>query len=224
VRITGRGHGAFCRSFSPDHGASYDLLIKEVDWARHFEPTIWALSAEVILIIRHPCAVVGSLIKGKRLGLMPEEDRHAWIEAHAEECRHLGYSPSSVLSMDDCEFHALDWLLQNLTYRRVLRCHPRAAVIVYEELCRDPLRSAESLFQFLDWPMGSATRRFIELSTGLRHSVPSDLARVINRYHGVIKDRAKVSESWKAVLSDEARGRVLAIASGHPDYRNYWSK
>ena len=224
VRITGGGHGAFCRIFSPDPDGSYDLLIKEVDWARHLESTIRALLAEVILIIRHPCSVVGSLIKGKRLGLMPEQDRHTWMRPRVEECRHLGYSSSSVLSMDDYEFHALDWLLQNLTYRRILRGHPRAAVIVYEELSSEPLVSAESLFRFLDWSIGPETQRFIELSTGLRHSVPSDLERVLNRYFGVIKDRIKVSESWKAVLSDEASGKVLAIASRYPDFRSFWSE
>jgi len=222
VRIASRGDGVFRRLFSPDPIRSYDLLIKEVDWARHLESTIRSLSPDVILIIRHPCGVVASLVKGQRLGVMPREERQSWLRVNEEDCRHLGFRRSSVLAMDEHKFLALNWLLQNLISQRVLESHPRAAFVVYEELCRDPVRITESLFQFLSWPIRPETRQFIELTTGRGHSFLGDLRRANNSYFGVFKKRTRVLHSWKTDLSDQAKEEITSIARLHPGYRNYW--
>jgi hypothetical protein len=222
ARIARRGDGLFCRLFSPRPTASFDLLIKEVDWARHLESTLRWLAPDAILILRHPCAVVSSLLRGQRRGLMPKEERSGWLHVHEEECRHLGYNPSSVLAMDECEFLALNWLIQNLTYQRVLESRPRTAIVVYEELCGDPLKITDSLFQFLGWSLGPKTREFIELSTGLRRSVLADWRRASNRYFGLYKDRTRVLEAWKTEMKPREKEEIIAIASLHPAYRTYW--
>jgi Sulfotransferase domain len=222
ARITHLGGGLYCGLFSPSPNGSYDLLIKEVDWARHLKSTVRSLSPDVILIVRHPCAVCRSLLRGQLLGLMPREERRSWLHVHEEDCRAHGYPSSAVLAMDDYEFLALNWLLQNLTYQRVLENNPRAVVVVYEELCQNPLKIAGSLFQFLDWPMEAETQRFIELSTGRRHSFLSAIRRARSRYFGVFADQAQALDSWKTRLSRRAQKRIISIACQLPGYRDYW--
>jgi hypothetical protein len=223
VRSAGRGDEMFCRLFSPDPGGSHHLLIKEVDWARHLEATIRCISADVIWIIRHPCAVVASLRKGQRLGLMPVEERRLWLRTNEAQCLHVAFNADSVLAMRDHEFLALNWLLQNLTTQRVLEGNPRAVVVVYEELCKEPLRIAESLFEFLGWPIGHETREFIEVSTGARRSFLGALRPANYRYFGVYRSQRRVRQSWKTRLSGRDKAEIMSIAGRLPGFRNYWS-
>jgi hypothetical protein len=93
--------------------------------------------------------------------------------------------------------------------------------VVYRELCEDPLKVTESLFQFVGWAMGPGTRDFIELSIGMRHSLLADLTRVSNRHFGIYKDRTKALESWKKELTEQASQIIISIASQLPGYRGY---
>lgn len=221
-RATPLGGRLYRNLYTLGQESSHDLLIKEVSWARYLEKTIDSLSPELILVIRHPCAVISSLVKGRQLGLMPKEDRNAWLRVHKDGVRDVGFSASCVLAMDDYEFLALDWLLENLTYQRVLENRRRTFLVVYERLCEDPLRIAYCLFEFLGWPMGPETKRFIDTSTGNRGSISGSLRRVFHRYFGVYRDTSRVSESWKSELPNLVKERIISIARLHPCYRDYW--
>jgi hypothetical protein len=221
ARLAPRAEGTFCRLFSPDPRSSYDLLIKDVDWGLHINTIVDSLECHVIHIIRHPCAVISSVLRGQRLGLMPANDRHSWLLTNEHVCRPLGYGPASVLAMDDHEFLALSWLVENYLTQRQLERQP-GTTVVYEELCRIPVDVAEALFRHLGWPMGPRTRTFIELSTGIRHSLLADLQRATNRYFGVFRDRTKVLDSWKAELSDQVIKGIVSVAGQLPGYRDHW--
>ena len=224
VRATNWGERGFCRLFSRNAMGSKNLLIKDVDWGLHFEATVRSLSPDVILICRHPCAVVSSRLEGQRLGRMARVERHGWLRDHHDDCLRLGYRASSVLAMAEHELLALEWLIQNLTYHRVLENQARVAIVVYQELCRDPVRIVESLFRFLDWPMGPGTRRFIERSTGMRRSFLGTSRLANHRYFGVFRNQTWNSESWKTKLSDRVKEEIISIASMHPDYQHYWQE
>lgn len=124
--------------------------------------------------------------------------------------------------MDVYEFSALQWLLENVTYLRVLENYGRTFLVVYEQLCVDPLKIANCLFEFLRWPMGLETERFINDSTGRQQSFEGRLKRIVNRYFGIYKDTTRVAESWRSGLQDSARARIISIAGLHPYYQSYW--
>jgi hypothetical protein len=146
------------------------------------------------------------------------------LHVHEAECDRLGFSASSVLAMQDHEFLAINWLVPNLISVRALESYSRSAVVVCERLCRDPLRTAQSLFQFLDWPVGPETRKVIESSTGLRRSVLGALRSAKNSDFGVFRDRTTRSESWKAQLSDHVKEQISSIACQLPGYGSYWKE
>ncbi len=178
----------------------HDVLIKEIGWERDLEKTAESLSPKVVLIVRHPCAVVCSLLKGQRRGLIPGEHREHWLSIRQHECSDLGFRSSTVLAMNSHEFSALRWLLENYAYQSVLERCPNSHVVVYEQLCQEPLKIASRHFDFLGWPMELETERFINDSTGIHQSLQGFLNRIMNRYFGVYRNTIRVAESWKSEL------------------------
>src|SRR5206468_3398810 len=75
VRLAGRGHRLFRHVFSPDPGRAFDLLVKEIGWTSQIERIVRGLAPELIVILRDPCAVVGSILRGLRLGMFEDGDR-----------------------------------------------------------------------------------------------------------------------------------------------------
>jgi hypothetical protein len=70
--------------------------------------------------------------------------------------------------------------------------------------------------------MEAETQRFIGLSTGLRHSLLSDLRRAHRRYFGVFVHKTRARDSWKTELSRRAQERIISIARQFPGFGDYW--
>jgi hypothetical protein len=121
VRLTGSGAGWYDRWFTPPPSGAYHLLIKEIEWGLHCESIVRALHPELVIVVRHPCAVVASVLRGQRLKLMPRSDPARWYADHESACAQLGFPRAAVLRMATCEVLALNWLVNNWSYQRLLR-------------------------------------------------------------------------------------------------------
>jgi hypothetical protein len=212
VKLLRRSYRAFNYSFRPSPELPYDLLIKEVDWQGQSAALIKALQPDhLIILVRHPCAVVNSRLQGVCLGLM-KDYRAGWLERNEERCRQLGYAPDAVREMADYEFFALRWLLSNQEYQALVHAHGKAITIRYEDLCRDPLGVARFLFTALDWEMSPVTERFVRHSSsgGLRAWLTALLRRKRD-YYGLYRNSTTTVQSWQQRLTPAQQRRILAI-------------
>jgi hypothetical protein len=217
--VSGWGRRAFRSCFSPPRHAPFDLLVKEVDWQGHVARLVNGLGPEsLVIIVRHPCAVVSSRLQGLRLGLM-EAHRAGWLERHRGRCEELGFPVAVVEKMETYEFFALTWLLQNTEYREVASAHPRALTVVYEDLCRDPHGRAAALLAALGWQMSDTTTRFINRSTrtGVVNGI-KNLVRGRRAYYSVYKDPVRAAMAWRERLTQEQQQRILAITAPFADF------
>jgi hypothetical protein len=166
----------------------------------------------MVFIFRHPCAVVHSRLEGVRLGMMSRY-RQGWLECNEKPCKDFGFAPDQVRAMEDYEFFALRWLVLSQEYYELARTSKAATTVVYEDLCRDPLGVARSVFASLGWPMLPATERFIRRSTspGLRARLSTTLRGKLS-YYGLYKDPVETAQSWQKRLPAEQQRRILAIA------------
>lgn len=222
VRLTHRGEGAFRRLFSPGDHQPFDLLIKEVDWARHTLALVQALDPELLLIVRHPCAVVASILRGQRLGLMAPSDRSPWYQEHQPWCERAGFRWEAIRHMQVVEFLALQWLVQNLAYQAAVKTHRRSHVVVYEELCDRPLSVTQAVFAFLGWKMGRQTFRFLGRSTRGETIPIRTWLQGKQTYFGVLKDPERSRDAWKTELTGREQDQVLAVARALPEFAAYW--
>jgi hypothetical protein len=80
--------------FTPLAHARFDLLIKEMDCLGGVRRLVRLLDpAALVVIVRHPCAVVSSRLEGLRLGAMASY-REGWQETHALLCESVGTTPA----------------------------------------------------------------------------------------------------------------------------------
>jgi hypothetical protein len=222
VRALHRGHGVFRKLFSPAPQGRYDLLIKEIGWAKQAQAIVGALAPELILIFRHPCAVVASQLQGKRLGLLYREERTSWLESHGSACEDLGFSRDVILAMEEYEWLAVWWLLTNRAYLEVLKTYPRTHVVVYEALCSEPLRVSQGVFDFLGWQLGPQTRAFLQTST---HGSRSSLATMLlgqHSYFSIYRDSRESMLSYENTLTEAQQERIVALIKPHFPYDAYW--
>jgi hypothetical protein len=222
VRTTGFGRKRFEDLFSPSGNKSFDLLAKDINWAAHARSIVLALNPLLLNIVRHPCGVVASLLRGQRLGLMPVTDRCEWFGYHQPLCKRLGHSFEDVQELEDWEFLALDWLAQNVDFLDVARIHPHKHLVVYEDLCRDPMGVIKGVYDFLGWEMGRSTTRFIERSTKERRSRLLDWLQAKHPYFGVLKNSLQSANSWKTELTGQQISRIISIAEALPHFKEYW--
>jgi hypothetical protein len=213
VKISGSGKALFGFWFSPPAHARFDLLVKEVDLQGLVSRVVQGLEpAWLIIIVRHPCAVVASRLEGLRLGMMGSF-RAGWWERHRDRCEELGYSGAAVQKMQDYEFFALAWLLQNLEYQKAAHDLPQSLTVIYEDLCRDPRLIAGGAFAALGWEPNATTNDFIERSTqpGSAQRFKRWL-RGRRSYYDLYKDPAKTCGAWRDLLTMEQQERILAIS------------
>jgi|GEM_PF-128229 len=222
VRVSGRGDRAFRRLFSPSQRQPFDVLIKEIEWSKHAEMLVQALDPTLLVIMRHPCGMAASVLRGQRLGLMPYHDRMVWYLDHVEICQEVGYDAGDIQNLAAGQFIGLQWLVHNLMYRKAMQAHPDSKLVIYEDLCRNPAQVTRDVFTFLGWQLGPRTLRFIDNSTKERRIRLLDWLQAKHPYFGVKKDSLQSAESWRSELTQEQKRQVLSIASRLPDFEAYW--
>jgi hypothetical protein len=224
VRLSGVGEGPFRYLFSPRPGAAFDLVVKEVDWSGHVGSLLQALDPLLLVIMRHPCGVVASQLRGQTLGLMAGHDRFRWLEEHRQDCARLGFGPAEVRRMEPWEFLSLQWVVQNAAYLDAVKRNAPTHLVVYEELCRAPAVVTREVFDFLGWEVGRQTERFLRRSTASSSSWLSDRLQAKHPYFSVRKNSLQAAESWRTQLTPRQQEQVLAIALAFPSFHDYWGQ
>jgi len=222
VRATHVGEDLFRRFFSPSPKAKCDLLVKEIGWTKQAHSIVRALEPELLLLFRHPCAVVASQLQGRKLGLLHKERRSVWLEHFGAACEQLGWERAAIEAMEDYEWLALDWLLMNRTYLELLREYPRSHAVVYEELCRELVKVSSGVFDFLGWKMGAQTLQFLRQSTCGGRSTVATMMLGQHAYFGVYRDPRESLKNWKNVLTEAQAERIVALVRPHFPYEKYW--
>jgi hypothetical protein len=221
VRATGRGYGWFQYLFSPRDGAPYDLVAKQGGVAVHGPNLVQALSPEaLIVIVRHPCAVIASVRRGEKLGLMDRHHRERWIEDHLPLAEEFGYGRRAVEAMSEAQFQALDWLVENAIYEKLLEQHPNGRLVVYADLCRDPLGVTETLFEALGWDVTRQTRQFLHQTTTKQTNRLTSLVTASHSYFSVYRPAKETVAAWKQDLNRLEQDEILGVA--RPLVERYW--
>jgi hypothetical protein len=220
-----RGRRAFGDWLTPAARLAPDLLIKEVDWQDRALNIVRGLHpGRVVFIVRHPCAVVHSRLRGLKMGVIPGHDRVAWLVRSAAQCEAIGISERQVHAMPPWEFYALDWLLQNLYYCRIAEVHPRTTTVLYRDLCLRPEQVTADVFRFLGWEVNSRTSRFIRTSTHSRwRALAMRLWGGRRGYYNLYRDGSESLTDWKNSMPPEQQEGVLKIARLFP-HMDWWAE
>ena len=160
-----------------------------------------------VLILRHPCATVASVLRGeaeRQFGnTKPTSDDFGVFEAllTTPQARSRGFSLETIKDMDPIERIAWRWILFNEKALEDIAGVEGCVHVRYEDICCDPRGKARELLDFAGLRWQPQTEGFINYST----------SRNSDRYYSLFKDPQRAATSWRTHLSKDHQERVFRV-------------
>lgn len=154
-----------------------------------------ASGANAIIILRHPCAQITSVLRGTKTG--KQDIDHVRWPILTKKLPTRSFSRAEWEAMTPVENLAWKWVIGNTI---ALKECPSAFVIRHEDLCFDPVGSARAIFEYLGLSWSEQTDRFLVYSTTGSSS-----------YFGIRRDSRKESMKRFDGLADGDAEIVRAI-------------
>lgn len=199
------------------------VLIKDVNFPiNSLSQLSQILQPYLISIIRNPFANIASYLKGIELGLF-ESDRTEDINRlkkslDTPEGHHLAHYSWQLEKMSVAQFEALRWRYQVESLVEYTKNYPKSIVVVYENLCLDPLGKTKEIFDFLGWQFTQTTEDFINASTS---GTDKNLG-LEKSYYGVYRDPRKSMTKWQTQLTEAQKSDIESIICESP-LNSLWS-
>lgn len=158
----------------------------------------------VVHIVRHPCAVVNSRLRGIESKLMGS---YTYLRPPFEAGMAEGY-PFTLEELEAASFEektAFLWMICNQRIHDELENLGRYSMVVYEDLCRDLEATTRRLFEGVDLAWSPQTQKFIDdLETSDRRDAG---------YFNVLRPPLTSLDKWREQLSGEQIARIERVIS-----------
>ena len=158
------------------------------------------------LIIRHPCGVISSILRGQagaRFGsrLSASEDYEIFnMLSETEAARKRNLTIKRFLTMSPVERLAWRWALVNENALSDTSGLANVQTVLYEDLCADPPGVSKELMAFAGLRWEQQTEQFVHASTERERS----------SYYAVYKNPLRAAMKWKDELNASEIERILS--------------
>jgi hypothetical protein len=173
-------------------------------------------SGRAVLILRHPCGQVASVMRGTRSGrfeLAEAGTDMSFDEAAAVAfAAHHGVDEPGFQRLPDAAKYAWSWRTFNETAHACIEGRSNARVVVYDDLCARPLAEARAILEFAGLSWHQQTESFLARSTS--HEGPAG-------YYAVVRNSIAAAGRWRTSMAREDQDAVLAVVRDSPLMR-YW--
>jgi hypothetical protein len=188
------------------------LVIKSISWAAGAAIMATALPASrTILILRHPCGQVWSVMRGNRqqrfdLGTAGTDMPFNEARAVQYAARH-GTGEPAFQALPDAAKYAWSWRAFNEPAYAGLAAQANVYVVLYEALCAQPGPQARQVMEFagLDWHQQTAA--FVARST----SHTGDAG-----YYAVYRNAVVAADAWRSAMPVADQDAVRTVLADSP--------
>jgi hypothetical protein len=185
------------------------VVAKRVAGAYGLEPLV-EHNPEIrfIHLVRHPCGNIDSNLRGQKLGKM---NRHYLPPRELLKGRLDFDKPHDALTeadFDEIDILALRWSVANEIGLALSERFENVRLVLYEDLCADPIGVSRSLFDWVGLDWREPCERF------LRRSLEREDAE--GGYHALTRNPLQAANRWRATMDprDAARIRAICARSG----------
>lgn len=200
-----------------------DVLIKDVNFPNELLGKLCeVIQPHLIPIVRNPFANIASHLKGVEMGEFAGvtssdlQRIRELIDLHGDDT--LKARRDTLDKLTPLQFETVRWRLQVEPLLAFAESFPRCKLVVYEDLCTDPMGTTQGLFDFLNWSIKTTTREFVEQSTsGARSERTTSRA-----YYSVFRDPKVSMNKWREQLTKEQQADIASIFRESP-YTHLWS-
>jgi hypothetical protein len=161
-----------------------------------------APDSRIIVILRHPCGQVESMLRGIRWSMF-EHDVPLAILAATQQAKRRNLTVEMLAKLSFPAQLAWNWVIQNEIAVEGLKGAKHVKIVRYLDLAQDPAATSRMLFEFcgLDWQPEVAA--FINSSTQ---------ASGRERYYEVRRDPADAINKWRRQLAPSEIDDICAVA------------
>jgi hypothetical protein len=169
-----------------------------------------------VLILRHPCGQIASLMRGARDGRFdlaePGTDMPFDEASTVAFATSRGVGEAAFQCLPDAAKYAWSWREFSETAFGSIADRSNARVIVYEDLCARPIEATKALLSFAGLSWHAQTETF------LAHSTSHDGAA---GYYAVLRNSIAAAERWRTSMAPADQEAVRSVVSQSP-LRRYW--
>jgi DNA polymerase III psi subunit len=160
----------------------------------------------LVLLLRHPCGVVASQLRGMKLGKLKHATPFQTI-SQASVGKHYGLTSDILQSLPLEEQIAWIWLVLNEHAIKGTDGQENVLTITHEALCADPVAEARRLFNFGGLSWSKQTEAFI---------AKGQTSERTPAYYDVQRNSAAEIDKWRQELSDTTIASVQRILDKSP--------
>lgn len=182
------------------------------------------IHADALVLLRHPCGVVSSWLRGIRMGVMQASSADAnkvWAR-YSDYLEPLGFTVTEIRSMSPAGVLAVNWLVDTVIFGQYERSTVmKMRTLVYCDLVRNPAQEWNKVFDWLHLPFDSKVEAFLAQSA----SPAFDLRRLIGKkytYFSVQRGQKSPLESWRKDMTRYEIREVMSIVTPHFPVEQYW--
>ncbi len=159
------------------------------------------IGMQTVVIVRHPVPTVSSY---RRLGWdFPLEQLIAMDELMADHLAPI-LGGLDVHALDPLENAAMVWRTYYYVLARYIDRNPDMIVVRHEDLCAEPLRVLEGLYDKLDLRFDSRVRDYVTEYTGKGNQVEATATQL----HELHRDSAAVAKKWRTEVDAADRATI----------------
>lgn len=203
------------------HG-SLRVVLKEGLYRNALRLATTLQAHRVVLILRHPCGVVNSRLRGVRAGAMPPMSASKFFQQNQDLCEAMNYSERQLEASPPEVLMTLCWLSSYLPFADI---HQHAAShmhwLTYENLVDHSHKEMERLFQACELSVHPQTLAFLDRSKQTRTSFLRSLLGKRYTYFDTNKRADDQADAWKRELTPSEVENILSVASRFP-LAIYW--
>lgn len=167
-------------------------------------------NAKCLHIVRNPAGYISSVIRGEEKktfqSATPSSEDYQLFDLLLETSRgkSLGYSLSDLKNLSPIERLAIRWRLYNEIAYDQCQNHSNYQLLMYENMCRNPLEKTKKIFDFCDLSWNEQTANFVNES----------ISQNKDAYYSVFKSPLEAAYKWKSNLSRKDVDDIINILSG----------
>jgi hypothetical protein len=163
-------------------------------------------NARAILLIRHPCGQIASVLRGEAERKFSSKQRGSEnykVFSHllaTEPARRRGLEERHLVQLSPIERLTWRWVL---FYEKAFEdlAGSDAWTARYEDFCAEPQRLSAQMLEFCELSWNPQTEAFVQAS----------ISRESSYYYSIFKDPARAAIRWQTELSDEDINRVYGV-------------
>lgn len=149
-----------------------------------------------ICIIRHPGGYIQSFLSGAKKGKISGFGSKQRLDKAVLPflCEQHTIFADAYNNGSEFERELIYWVVSNETpFLRIPDAEKKIKVVVYEDLCTDPLNVMKEIYSYCDIPFSESVQNFIQTSTSTHQ----------DGYYDVCKDPTVTANKWKTSLDKE---------------------